>query len=106
MQKDFEYEPPGFCYGKGMIKLTSHRMSTNLRNLYTRNDAESKHFQTYIQTYNNLFAFTSLGVNYDKDLAQRNHGIYTFKVQGQMYHLIDALYPKERKSTKFTTVLL
>ncbi|KAG5577426.1 hypothetical protein H5410_057560 [Solanum commersonii] len=47
--KRFQYESPGFCCGK-----------------------ESKHFQTYIRAYNNLFAFTSLGVNYDRDLAKRN----------------------------------
>ncbi|KAG5605160.1 hypothetical protein H5410_026652 [Solanum commersonii] len=91
--KRFQYEPHGFYCGKGTIKLTSHRMLANLRNLYMRNDAESKNFQTY----NNLFVFMSLGVNYDKDLAQRNHGIYTFKFSVHMYHLIDALYPKERK---------
>lgn len=38
-----------------------------------------------------MFAFTTLGVNYDKVLAKRNHGIYTFKVQGQMYHFINDL---------------
>nr|XP_016507198.1 PREDICTED: uncharacterized protein LOC107824907 [Nicotiana tabacum] len=94
--KKFEYEPPGFCCNNGTVKLTSHRMPAELRNLYIGNNAESKHFRTYIRTYNNLFAFTALGVNYDKDLAKRNRGIYTFRVQGQMYHLIDDLYPKER----------
>ncbi|XP_019225656.1 PREDICTED: uncharacterized protein LOC109207229 [Nicotiana attenuata] len=43
-----------------------------------------------------MFAFTSLGVNYDKDLANKYRGIYTFRVQEQMYHLIDDLYPRER----------
>ncbi|WMV25544.1 hypothetical protein MTR67_018929 [Solanum verrucosum] len=49
------------------------------------------------QTYNNMFVFTSLGVKYDKDLAKRYHGIYTFKVQGKMYHFIDDLYPATGK---------
>lgn len=40
-----------------------------------------------------MFVFTSLGVNYDRMLAKRNHGIYTFKVQGQMYHFINDLVP-------------
>ncbi|XP_009792308.2 uncharacterized protein LOC107799576 isoform X1 [Nicotiana tabacum] len=72
-------------------------MPPRLRNLYTGTCAKSKHFQTYIRTYNNLFAFTSLGATYDKDLAKRNRDIYTFRVQGQMYHFIDDLYPRERR---------
>ncbi|XP_075099108.1 uncharacterized protein LOC107798197 [Nicotiana tabacum] len=66
--KRFEYEPPAFCFGSGTIK-----------------------------TYNNLFAFTSLGVKYDKDLAKRNFGIYTFRVQGKMHHWINNLHPIDDK---------
>lgn len=29
-----------------------------------------------------MFAFTLLGMNYDKELAKRNRVIYTFRVQG------------------------
>ncbi|XP_019235659.1 PREDICTED: uncharacterized protein LOC109215991 [Nicotiana attenuata] len=61
------------------------------------NSEESKHFRTYIRTYNNMFAFTSLGVTNDKDLARRYHGIYTFRVQGQMYHFIPDLLPSDKK---------
>ncbi|KAK6791585.1 hypothetical protein RDI58_010666 [Solanum bulbocastanum] len=44
-----------------------------------------------------MFVFTSLGVTYDKDLAKRNNGIYTFRVQGQMYHFINDLIPTNQK---------
>ncbi|XP_075088120.1 uncharacterized protein LOC142170181 [Nicotiana tabacum] len=47
-----------------------------------------------------MFAFTSLEVNYDRELAKRNRGIYTFRVQGQMYHFIDDLVPS-RATGKF-----
>lgn len=63
--KKIEYEPPGFCYSNGSIKLTSHEMPAELLNLYLANTEESKHFRTYLRMYNNMFAFTSLGVNYD-----------------------------------------
>lgn len=43
--------------------------------------------------YNNMFTFTSLVVKYDRDLARRNRGIYTFRVQEKMYHFIDDLVP-------------
>ncbi|XP_075107418.1 uncharacterized protein LOC107819940 isoform X1 [Nicotiana tabacum] len=67
------------------------------KDLYTGNTEEAKHFRTYIRAYNNMFAFTSLGVTNDKDLARRYHGIYTFRVQGQMYHFIPGLLPFDKK---------
>ncbi|KAG5598904.1 hypothetical protein H5410_030274 [Solanum commersonii] len=91
--KRFEYESVDFCCGKGAIKLISHQLPSDLQNLYLQNNETSKLFRTYIRTYNNMFAFTSLGANYDKDLANRNKGIYTFRVQGKMYHFIDDLIP-------------
>lgn len=78
--KKFEYEPLGFCCSNGSIRLTSYKMPTELSNLYFAKTEESKNFRTYIRTYNNMFAFTSLGVKYDKELAKRNSGVYTFKV--------------------------
>ncbi|XP_019233403.1 PREDICTED: uncharacterized protein LOC109214007 [Nicotiana attenuata] len=72
-------------------------MPTELSELYFGNTEESENFRTYIRTYNNMFAFTSLGVKYDKELARRNCGIYTFRVQGQMYHFIDDLVPSNEK---------
>lgn len=68
-----------------------------LRNFYFEEDEKYLHFQTYIRTYNNLFAFTSLGAKYDKKLTKRNCGVYTFKVQGQMYYFINDLYPQNGK---------
>ncbi|XP_070028974.1 uncharacterized protein [Nicotiana sylvestris] len=91
--KKFEYEPPRFCCNSGSRRLTSHKMPTELSELYFRNTEGSENFRTYIRTYNNMFAFTSLGVKYDKELARRNCGIYTFRVQGQMYHFIEDLVP-------------
>lgn len=58
--KKFEYEPPAFCCINGSVHLTSYDMLHELKNLYLDNTTESKEFQTYIRTYNNMFAFTSL----------------------------------------------
>nr|GMC92523.1 replication protein A 70 kDa DNA-binding subunit E-like [Ipomoea batatas] len=92
--KRFQYEPPGFCCRSGEIKLVSNAMPCVLKNLFTGCDEASKNFMNCVRTYNNTFAFTSLGIhNHDKDLCRRNKGIYTFRVQGQMYHLIDDLIP-------------
>lgn len=95
--KRFQYESAGFCCSNGTVKLASHEMPTELLNLLLGDTAECKHFRTYIRMYNNMFAFTSLGVKYDKELAKRYHGIYTFRVQGQMYHFIDDLLPSNQQ---------
>ncbi|XP_075089351.1 uncharacterized protein LOC107794475 isoform X2 [Nicotiana tabacum] len=94
--KRFQYESPGFCCDNGSVKLIHYGLPAKLLNLYLGNSEESKHFRTYVRLYNNMFAFTSLGVNYDRDLARRNCGIYMFRVQGKMYHFINDLVPSSQ----------
>lgn len=66
-QKDFSMNHRVFFCDSGSIKLISHQMSVELRNLFLGNTEESKHFRTYSRTYNNIFAFTYFGVNYKKN---------------------------------------
>nr|XP_009804967.1 PREDICTED: uncharacterized protein LOC104250114 isoform X1 [Nicotiana sylvestris] len=94
--KRFDYESAEFCCSNGSVKLTSYEMPYELLNLYLGNTEECEHFRTYIRLYNNMFAFTSLGVNYDKVIAKRNHEMYTFRVQG-LYHFINDLIPTNRQ---------
>ncbi|KAL3531640.1 hypothetical protein ACH5RR_005161 [Cinchona calisaya] len=42
-----------------------------------------------------MFSFTSFGVKLDKDLASNKKGVYTFRVQGQIYHDLPSLIPNE-----------
>ncbi|XP_015168212.1 uncharacterized protein [Solanum tuberosum] len=104
--KRFQYESAGFCCSNGTVKLASHEMPTDLLNLLLGDTAECKHFRTYIRMYNNMFAFTSLGVKYDKELAKRYHGIYTFRVQGQMYHFINDFITFKSTTKKSTIIYL
>nr|GMC72592.1 uncharacterized protein LOC109173038 [Ipomoea batatas] len=93
----FQYEPPGFCCSSGQVVLVSNQMPSLLKQLFSEKDEVSRQFQACVRTYNNTFAFTSLGIhNYDKKLTRRNKGIYTFKVQGQMYHFINDLVPGDQ----------
>ncbi|XP_028086421.1 uncharacterized protein LOC114287309 [Camellia sinensis] len=75
----------------GQVSLVSSNCPPELDWLYTSNSEEAKEFRTYVRTYNNCFAFTSFGVKYDKELCRRNKGIYTFRIQGQVYHFINEL---------------
>ena len=86
--KRFYMEPPRFCCSAGEIHLTETQMPEKLVQLCRANTPEAREFRLCIRSYNNTFAFTSLGVHYDKNLSRRNNGIYTFRVQGQIYHFI------------------
>ncbi|CAH9105004.1 unnamed protein product [Cuscuta europaea] len=93
----FQYEPPDFCCSTGQVVLVSNEMPALLKRYFCEKDEAARHFQTCVRTYNNTFAFTSLGIhNYDRELSKRNKGIYTFKVQGQMYHFINDLIPTDK----------
>ncbi|XP_027173989.1 uncharacterized protein LOC113773551 [Coffea eugenioides] len=93
--KRFYLEPPGFCCASGEIQLVETEMPAQLAKLYTANTPEAIEFRQCIRSYNNMFAFTSLGVHSDKELNKRDREIYTFRVQGQMYHFLNPLVPMD-----------
>ncbi|RKP18217.1 hypothetical protein ROZALSC1DRAFT_23452 [Rozella allomycis CSF55] len=79
--KKFSKESQGLCCKKGAINLPQvNRLPDDLYNLYENNP----HFKDQVRKYNSAFAFTSLGVNVDTQLENNNHGIYTFRIQGQL----------------------
>nr|XP_027095001.1 uncharacterized protein LOC113715051 [Coffea arabica] len=86
-------ETPNFCCSDGQVVLHENNLPDILIELFTGHSDEALSFRTYVRTYNNMFAFTSFGVHYDKSLCRRTNGIYTFKVQGQTYHFIKDLIP-------------
>lgn len=91
--KRFYWEPKGFCCSKFTIFLVSNVVPEKLYEFFTSSLSNAVEFRKYVRTYNNTFAFTSFGVKYDKDLSKRDKGIYTFRVQGQVYHYINELIP-------------
>ncbi|CAG8592648.1 27903_t:CDS:2 [Dentiscutata erythropus] len=78
------------CCKSGKIKLASGDAPA-LRNLFIRNDNIGKDFRENIRAYNSIFAFTSMGIKFDEDLANGKDGVYTFRVQGEIYHSIGSL---------------
>lgn len=48
-----------------------------------------------IRCYNSNFSFASIGVNYDKTLTNMTSRVYTFCVNGGLYHRIDQLIPRD-----------
>lgn len=78
----FYSETKKFCCLNGRVVLTNNELPDILKDILTSTSEEAKTFRAYIRTYNNVFAFTSLGVRSDANLSKRNNGIYTFRVQG------------------------
>ena len=69
---------------------------SELYELFTSLSDEAKEFKTSVRVYNSNFAFASLGVKCDEDLCKMNKGVYTFRVQGQIHHIIKQLIPVDR----------
>ncbi|KAG5533516.1 hypothetical protein RHGRI_027634 [Rhododendron griersonianum] len=90
--KRFPYETPKFCCSGGEISLYPIAIPPELQHLYSGSGPNSMHFLLYIKPYNEILAFTSMGVHLDPAFAKRVNGIYTFRAQGQVYHFIDSLY--------------
>jgi len=93
--KRFQYETPTFCCMNGKIKVVTPLVPDELRDLYTSQEPNAKYFQDHIRYFNSHFSFTSLGVVLDQRFCSGKSGVYTFRAQGQIYHHIDQLVPKE-----------
>ena len=82
------------CCKQGKVKLEELQNPPQpLRSLLTDSDQASRNFRNEIRTYNNCFAFTSLGAQKDQRYSGFNGGTYTFRVQGSTYHRITPLSP-------------
>jgi hypothetical protein len=91
----FQFEPHGMCCRKGKIKVHIPDVPTELKRLFTsQGDDDAKYFRKNIRYFNSHFSFTSLGVTLDRRVSTAaNTGIYTFRVQGALYHRLDHLVP-------------
>ncbi|WVZ92951.1 hypothetical protein U9M48_038981 [Paspalum notatum var. saurae] len=90
--KKFEYEPPGFCYRNGKIKLSHQDTIPELRKLWESADTNARHFRDNIRFLNGHLSFTSLYCCLDNMTTNmRDCGIYTFCAHGIMYHNIRSI---------------
>ncbi|RIB19364.1 hypothetical protein C2G38_1892905, partial [Gigaspora rosea] len=90
-----------FCCNDGKIRLVNTETPAALKDLFTRMDIIGYDFRNNIQAYNNLFAFISLGVHLDQQFANGKNGIYTFRAQGSMYHVIGFFLSPAEYSPKY-----
>ena len=67
---------------------------------------DNKDFMTNIRAYNSCLAFTSMGVNLDKNYANNLKGMYTFRIHGSIYHRIGSLTPSLNSTPKFAQLYI
>ncbi|XP_027076324.1 uncharacterized protein [Coffea arabica] len=97
--KRFHLEPPNFCCSGGEVSVVIPVMPYSLYRLFSGVDEESVEFRKNARTYNNNVAFTSFGAKYDHELTKNTKGVYTFRVQGQVYHLLNGLVSQNNQPT-------
>ena len=66
---------PSICCRHGKVVLDPIEVNSELQELLRdRTSSKGQHFHQNIRKFNQLFAFTSLGVKYDKVLMQMTRG--------------------------------
>ncbi|XP_047534370.1 uncharacterized protein LOC125069008 [Vanessa atalanta] len=96
--KKWSDEPNGMCCAAGKVMLPDiEEPPLPLKSLLTSDHPYSTHFLKNIRKYNTLFQMTSFGA---KEIREGNF-MPTFKIEGQIYHLIGSLLSTKGQSPKF-----
>ncbi|GJT52493.1 RNA-directed DNA polymerase, eukaryota [Tanacetum coccineum] len=89
------------CCKEGKIQLPKFNPTPQpLHNLLNYNDPATARFRDQIRVYNGMFSFTSFGARIDHSI-NNGRGVYTFRVNGQSYHRIGSLLPKEGTQPRY-----
>jgi hypothetical protein len=85
----FQDEATSFCCENGNVSLPKLQpFPPTLKGIW-----ETANFKANIRSYNSSLGFTSLGYKKDDRLAP--NGIFTFRIQGTMYHNMGNLIPQK-----------
>ena len=97
----FQAESKAICCGNGKYSLDPYpNLPAPIKELFNGDSADSEHFLKNIRQYNCAFQMTSFGCK-----EVKMHGWNpSFKVQGQVYHLIGSLLPTESDNSKFLQI--
>jgi hypothetical protein len=73
--------------------------------ILTSKERSAVKFQDQIRMYNSVLAFTLLGAKVD-ELVTRGTGPYSFRIQGELYHIIGSLCPIEGQRPQFAQLYI
>jgi hypothetical protein len=94
------------CCMEGRIEIAPFkRLPRQLYDLYHKNDKKSKFFMENIRSFNSMFAFTSMGATIDKTKNDGN-APPVFVLNGENYHQIGSLLPKDGDQPKFAQLYI
>lgn len=94
------------CCSQGKIKLPLMKQPPAMfYQLLSGQSPQSNHFIKNIRSYNNMFAFTSMGGKIDNS-PNTGNSPPIFKLHGQNYHLIGGLVPTENTTPKFAQLYI
>ncbi|XP_053595538.1 uncharacterized protein LOC128667851 [Microplitis demolitor] len=94
-------ESVGLYCSSGKIRLTPLLEPPEpLKSLLDGKHVQSKSFLNAVRSYNNAFQMTSFGAN----IVSEGNFMPTFKIQGQVYHLIGSLFPESDQPSKFLQI--
>ncbi|RHZ87504.1 hypothetical protein Glove_33g237 [Diversispora epigaea] len=94
-QKNIEHNEPSVSRetsNSNLTEVSNNKLTVINNNDNNSNNANNKRKASIYQAYNGIFAFTSMGVKFDENFANDKEGIYTFRIQGGIYHSIRSLF--------------
>ena len=93
------------CCAQGRIVLPTIQPDPDgiLLELLTSTSRECIEFKTKIRKYNSILSFASVGADVDPALANGKDGVYTYRVQGQVVHLLGSLLPTRSATGDIST---
>ncbi|KAK3815381.1 MAG: hypothetical protein J3Q66DRAFT_284437 [Benniella sp.] len=92
------------CGQDGRIVLPELRTIPRLLELMSGDTEESKELRFKLRLCNSALSFTSMGVKYDKGLANAKQGVYTFRINGAVVHKMGSLQAPEDEDPKFAQI--
>ncbi|KAH1137286.1 hypothetical protein GYH30_027321, partial [Glycine max] len=109
VSKDKRTTNPRFslCCGNGKVELPLLQNPPKYlyQLLYDHGTSDSNNYQQNIRTYNMMFAFTSVGIKFDKSI-NHSRGPPTIRIQGQPCHRIGSMLPMPGKEPKFAQLYI
>ncbi|GJX59357.1 putative reverse transcriptase domain-containing protein [Tanacetum coccineum] len=88
------------CQGGKVLLPIFKGTPSPLNNLLNYNHPATSKFRNQIRVYNGMFCFTSFGAKIDHS-CNTGRAPYTFRINGQNYHRMGSLLPKEGVQPKF-----
>ncbi|WVZ71971.1 hypothetical protein U9M48_020498 [Paspalum notatum var. saurae] len=98
----------GICCKQGKVKLPPLKKPPTYLEQLLRYDGrgEPSNHRHNIRYYNSMFLFTSMGGHIDHEINRQGGGPYVFRLNGQNYHQIGTLLPKEESNPKFAQLYI